>query len=930
MKKGFFAILAVLMVLAMVTMGCDTGNSPSKNDVPSGKWRVTFDYDKGTGTPAHKDVDKGTAVGTLPTATKAGFSLEGWYEGTTKWDTSTIVTKNVTLKAKWTTVASDKWLVSFDYDGGTGTESSRQVTKGAEVGALPTATKDGFSLDGWYVGTTKWEATTTVAADVTLKAKWTALPSDKWLVTFNYDGGTGTESSRQVTKGAAVGALPAATKANNTLDGWYEGATKWESATLVTKDVTLTAKWTPEGGGNKFVGGTPVQTDAKTVTHENPRVELGSVDLYGEGATFDETNGSVTLEGGGALSYKFPEMAAGYTTVMITYTVERHNQGDASRITVKQYGTLTNYVGPQNDITPWLNAYPSQTYEIAGFGEAGGFSWFYDPSLTNNDESFTIKISSIVFKKIDPVPDFIVDLSTAAITSTGRRTANNTIINTAAFTGAYAAAYTVTMPDDLDITKYSKFTMYFKFYKADYTDLASTNGFGNITWYSGQNTGNITTIYNPDAGTVNANIPPAVLSSANGVKSIGFTCGAANTGLAYTELTMIAFHVGAAPARPVVGSAFPQHDVSFETNGGTPSTIASVKVTEGAAIGANFPSDPTRDGYKFLGWYVGGTAGTKYTATAPTISAPVTLTAEWEKLPDNAIIVTFDANGGLPLVNFTVEVEKDAAIGTKFPNDPIKADNGDNWYKFDGWYDSSNTKYDSTTTIAADITLTAKWTETVRTFKVKHGSPQMAADTVDPLWNDPTLESYPIAKVGDGDDRKAEYATNPNTWGTAKLLWDESKLYMYVKVTDPTIVTGTTNQHLYDSFEICLYEAMEGQTLNPVPSGNQYGNYGAQSRINAGGTTTSGDGNTTRVGRSWATADGYEAILSVTWRQTGTDFEKQDGRKIGIEFALNACVPPGGNATYRMGAMRWRQTDFGLYQDKRAAAANPMTLEKQP
>ena len=172
MKKGFFAILAVLTVLAMVSVGCDTGSSPSNNNGP---FKVTFDADGGSSTPAVQTVAKG-AKATAPTGiTKAGNTLDGWYSGTKKWDFATdTVTADVTLKAKWTAIPAGSFAVTFDTDGGTPAVPAQTVVSGAKATEPTGVTKADHTLDGWYNGATKWNfGTDTVTDNVTLKAKWT-------------------------------------------------------------------------------------------------------------------------------------------------------------------------------------------------------------------------------------------------------------------------------------------------------------------------------------------------------------------------------------------------------------------------------------------------------------------------------------------------------------------------------------------------------------------------------------------------------------------------------------------------------------------------------------------------------------------------------------------------------------------------------------
>ena len=67
--------------------------------------------------------------------------------------------------------------VMFDANGGTVRETSRQVEEDAEIGTLPSATRTGYKLEGWYTaksGGTEINRATTVAGDVTYYAHWAA------------------------------------------------------------------------------------------------------------------------------------------------------------------------------------------------------------------------------------------------------------------------------------------------------------------------------------------------------------------------------------------------------------------------------------------------------------------------------------------------------------------------------------------------------------------------------------------------------------------------------------------------------------------------------------------------------------------------------------------------------------------------------------
>ena len=90
-------------------------------------------------------------------------------------------------------VAARAWTVTFDANGGAVGASVRTVANGDAVGELPTATRDGYSFDGWFTsvnGGTRIFASTIVTGDVTYYAHWTADGGDSATGGGETGGGT--------------------------------------------------------------------------------------------------------------------------------------------------------------------------------------------------------------------------------------------------------------------------------------------------------------------------------------------------------------------------------------------------------------------------------------------------------------------------------------------------------------------------------------------------------------------------------------------------------------------------------------------------------------------------------------------------------------------------------------------------------------------
>lgn len=207
-------------------------------------YTVTFDNNNGTGSTSIKTVTYSEAYGSLPIPSWIGHTFLGWYYNDSRVDddSTVILTSNHTLVAKW---SINKYTISFNFDGGTGDTTSKDIQYGSTYGDLPTATRVGHTFDGWYYNNNRVTPGTTmdVADNHILVAKWR---KNVYTVTFDYNGGTGTTLTMDVTYSEVYGTLPIATREGYTF-GWYYGDTLITNTTEVsaTSDHTLVAKWTP-------------------------------------------------------------------------------------------------------------------------------------------------------------------------------------------------------------------------------------------------------------------------------------------------------------------------------------------------------------------------------------------------------------------------------------------------------------------------------------------------------------------------------------------------------------------------------------------------------------------------------------------------------------------------------------------------------------
>ena len=142
------------------------------------------------------------------------------------------------------------------------------------------------------------------------------------------------------------------------------------------------------------------------------------------------------------------------------------------------------------------------------------------------------------------------------------------------------------------------------------------------------------------------------------------------------------------------------YTVTLNTNGGT---INNGNVTEYTyGVGATLPTDVTRTGYTFKGWYDNeNLTGSPVTAISNTETGNKEYWAKWEA---NTYTVTFDPNGGSvnPVAATTDSSGKLSSLPT-----PTHGGN----YRFDGWYtaQTGGIKVTLNQVYTANTTLYAYW-----------------------------------------------------------------------------------------------------------------------------------------------------------------------------------------------------------------------------
>ena len=223
------------------------------------EYDITYNLNSGTNSssnPSKYTVDDEVI---LVAPTRTGYTFTGWtYAGQTTPVLSVTIPVgtigNKEYTANWT---ADSYTLTFDADGGTVSPGSKTVTYDASF-TLPTPTKSGYTFAGWYSGTKQYtNGTWKDTSNLTLKAHWTAnsytVTYDDTaetranvIVTFNYNYSGSTSSTVTLTNGQTLSYPTVPTRSGYAFAGWYTNSsctTAYNFSGTITTDTTLYAKW---------------------------------------------------------------------------------------------------------------------------------------------------------------------------------------------------------------------------------------------------------------------------------------------------------------------------------------------------------------------------------------------------------------------------------------------------------------------------------------------------------------------------------------------------------------------------------------------------------------------------------------------------------------------------------------------------------------
>jgi uncharacterized repeat protein (TIGR02543 family) len=173
-------------------------------------------------------------------------------------------------------------------------------------------TRSGYTFNGWYTtsaatGGSEFTYSTTVTANITVYARWTASQVSQYTVTFNANGGNPTTAqTRMVVSGGTVGYgnMPTEpTRSGYTFNGWYTSMTsgsEFTYSTIVTSNITVYARWISGGSSisditYSTVSGSSTWTPLSDGRRQSPAI--GNSGITKSRVSFTSTaNASITIQ----------------------------------------------------------------------------------------------------------------------------------------------------------------------------------------------------------------------------------------------------------------------------------------------------------------------------------------------------------------------------------------------------------------------------------------------------------------------------------------------------------------------------------------------------------------------------------------------------------------------------------------------------------
>ena len=279
-KRTIIIVIGVVLIIACLVAYFIFANK---------KYTITFDSDGGS-VVEKQIVKRGEKVNKPTDPTRDGYIFIEWDLGSSIYDFSAKVTRNLILKAVWKEQEGGKvtYVVNFNTDGGNSV-SNQIINKDGTITKPQDPVRDGYKFLGWYSNNVLFDFNTPVTKNLELVAKWekakdnsttttttttkkndttssttkktttkkndttnttttkktttTTTEAKKYTVKFDSNGGSKV-SSKEVTSGSKVSKPSNPTRTGYKFGGWTLNNKAYDFNSKVTSNITLVAKWT--------------------------------------------------------------------------------------------------------------------------------------------------------------------------------------------------------------------------------------------------------------------------------------------------------------------------------------------------------------------------------------------------------------------------------------------------------------------------------------------------------------------------------------------------------------------------------------------------------------------------------------------------------------------------------------------------------------
>ncbi len=534
------------------------------------------------------------------TPVKAGYTFKGWYtsaSGGSLYNTVS-VTSNRTFYAQFN---ASSYTVTWNANGGTPASSTTSQTYGATL-TLPTApTRTGYTFAGWFTaasGGTQVTSSTTYnrAGTTTYYAYWTANSN---TVTWNASSNGGTVNGQSsVTTSVTTGStatVPSYTpvKTGHTFKGWYTSASGGSLYNTVSisaartfyaqfNAIAYTVTWNANGG-TPSSSTTSQDYGAKLNLPTAPtRTGYAFAGWYTSASGGTQVTSSTTYSTAGATTYY-----AHWTANANTVTWNASSNGG----TVNGQSSVTTSVNTGAKATA-----PSYTPVKAGHIFKG---WYTSAAGGNLYSTVTISAAQTFYAQFTAnsyTATWNANGGTPASATTSPTYGTKLTLPTAptragyAFAGWYTAASGGTQV----------------------TSSTTYNTAGNVTYYAHWSTNSYTVTWNMGDGkteTTNQEYGEKVVMPSDSPAKAGHTfLGWFTAEKGGTEVTENTVYSTADATTFYAQFTANHYSITWDLGDGKTKTTGQ---TYGEKL--ILPTEPTKDGYSFLGWFTerGDGAGTK-------------------------------------------------------------------------------------------------------------------------------------------------------------------------------------------------------------------------------------------------------------------------------------------------------------------------------